>query len=175
MKLRIAGRVGDSIVDGPGLRYALFTQGCPRACPDCHNPQTHSPDGGEETTTDEIFREIAANLLLDGVTFSGGEPFMQAAPLVELARKVRELGLNLIVYTGYTWEELVAANDSDWNALLAETDVVVDGPYIRELRDWQTRFAGSSNQRFVDVRRSFETGNVVELDDLAKIAEICRK
>ncbi|MBQ2851306.1 MAG: anaerobic ribonucleoside-triphosphate reductase activating protein [Thermoguttaceae bacterium] len=164
MKLRIAGRVGDSIVDGPGLRYALFTQGCPRACPGCHNPQTQPLEGGEETTVEAILAEIDANPLLDGVTFSGGEPFLQAAALAELAREIKKRDLNLAAYTGYLWEELIAANDSAWNALLAELDVVVDGPFVQALRSWTLKFAGSTNQRFIDVRRSLREGRVVELE-----------
>lgn len=164
MKLRVAGRVADSIVDGPGLRYALFTQGCPRACPGCHNPQTQPLEGGEETTVETILSEIDADPLLDGVTFSGGEPFLQAAPLAELAREIKKRNLNLITYTGYLWEELIAANDPDWNALLAELDVVVDGPFVRALRDWTFKFAGSTNQRFIDVPRSLREKRVVEME-----------
>ncbi|MBQ7109651.1 MAG: anaerobic ribonucleoside-triphosphate reductase activating protein [Thermoguttaceae bacterium] len=163
-RLRIAGRVGESIVDGPGIRYALFTQGCPRACPGCHNPQTQPLEGGEETTVEAILAEIDANPLLDGVTFSGGEPFLQAAALAELAREIKKRDLNLAAYTGYLWEELIAANDSAWNALLAELDVVVDGPFVQALRSWTLKFAGSTNQRFIDVRRSLREGRVVELE-----------
>ncbi|MBQ1278789.1 MAG: anaerobic ribonucleoside-triphosphate reductase activating protein [Thermoguttaceae bacterium] len=165
MKLRIAGRVGDSIVDGPGLRYALFTQGCPRACPGCHNPQTQPLEGGEETSVEAILAEIDADPLLDGVTFSGGEPFLQAAPLVKLAREIKKRNLNLAAYTGYLWEELLAANDPAWNALLAELDVVVDGPFVLALRSWEMKFAGSTNQRLIDVPRSLKENRVVELED----------
>lgn len=164
MKLRVAGRVADSIVDGPGLRYALFTQGCPRACPGCHNPQTQPLEGGEETTVEAILAEIDADPLLDGVTFSGGEPFLQAAALAELAREIKKRDLNLAAYTGYLWEELRSANDPAWNALLAELDVVVDGPFVQALRSWTLKFAGSTNQRFIDVQRSLREGRVVELE-----------
>lgn len=168
MKLRVAGRVVDSIVDGPGLRYALFTQGCPRACPGCHNPQTQPLEGGEETSVEAILAEIDADPLLDGVTFSGGEPFLQAAPLAELAREIKKRNLNLATYTGYLWEELLAANDPAWNALLAELDVVVDGPFVLALRSWELKFAGSSNQRFIDVQRSLREGRAVELESWRK-------
>jgi anaerobic ribonucleoside-triphosphate reductase activating protein len=165
MKLRVAGRVADSIVDGPGLRYALFTQGCPRSCPGCHNPQTQPLEGGEETTVEAILAEIDADPLLDGVTFSGGEPFLQAAALAELAREIKKRNLNLAAYTGYLWEELTEANDPAWNALLAELDVVIDGPFVQALRSWTLKFAGSSNQRLIDVPRSLSEGRVVELED----------
>ena len=166
MKIRIAGRVGDSIVDGPGIRYALFVQGCPRNCPGCQNPQTHSLDGGIETTVERILSEIDSNPLLDGVTFSGGEPFMQPEPLLELARECRIRDLNIIIYTGYLWEELIASKNDAWKSLLAETDVLVDGPYVQELRDWKLKFMGSSNQRIIDVKRSLSANRPVLLDNL---------
>lgn len=166
MKIRIAGRVVDSIVDGPGMRYALFTQGCPRACPGCHNPQTHDPKGGFETTTEEILKEIDSNPLLDGVTFSGGDPFMQPKPLVELAKELKKRNLNVITYTGYRWEELVDANDPDWNALIQASDVIVDGPFVQSLHDWKLKYTGSSNQRIIDVKRTMTQGELVLMADL---------
>ena len=166
MKIRIAGRVVDSIVDGPGMRYALFTQGCPRACPGCHNPQTHDPKGGFETTTEEILKEIDSNPLLDGVTFSGGDPFMQPKPLVELAKELKKSNLNVITYTGYRWEELVDANDPDWNALIQASDVIVDGPFVQSLHDWKLKYTGSSNQRIIDVKRTLTQGERVLMADL---------
>ena len=166
MKIPIAGRVVDSIVDGPGMRYALFTQGCPRACPGCHNPQTHDPKGGFETTTEEILKEIDSNPLLDGVTFSGGDPFMQPKPLVELAKELKRRNLNVITYTGYRWEELVDANDPDWNALIQASDVIVDGPFVQSLHDWKLKYTGSSNQRIIDVKRTLTQGELVLMADL---------
>ena len=166
MKIRIAGRVVDSIVDGPGMRYALFTQGCPRACPGCHNPQTHDQKGGFETTTEEILKEIDSNPLLDGVTFSGGDPFMQPKPLVELAKELKKRNLNVITYTGYRWEELVDANDPDWNALIQASDVIVDGPFVQSLHDWKLKYTGSSNQRIIDVKRTLAQGELALMADL---------
>ncbi|MDD3590416.1 MAG: anaerobic ribonucleoside-triphosphate reductase activating protein [Thermoguttaceae bacterium] len=166
MKLRIAGCVSDSIVDGPGIRYALFTQGCPRRCEGCHNPQTHDPLGGVETTIAQILQEIDSNPLLDGVTFSGGEPFLQAPPLTFLARECQSRGLNVVVYTGYSWEELQSANNDDWTALLGEIDVLVDGPFVQELHDWKLKFMGSSNQRVIDVRSSLVQHRLVQLKSL---------
>lgn len=154
MKIRIAGAISDSIVDGPGLRFTIFVQGCPRRCPGCHNPQTHDPQGGFYTTTETLLDEICSDPLLDGVTFSGGEPFMQAEPLAEMAREIKKLGLNIVVYTGFVWEELIKANRKDWNALLDNVDVLVDGPFVKGLRDWRLKYKGSSNQRYIDVKRS---------------------
>ncbi|MCF0234942.1 MAG: anaerobic ribonucleoside-triphosphate reductase activating protein [Thermoguttaceae bacterium] len=165
MKLRVAGFAQDSIVDGPGLRYVVFTQGCPRSCPGCHNPQTHDPNGGEETTTEAVFTQIASNPLLDGVTISGGEPFMQAVAVADLVQKIQKLGLTVGVYTGYTWEELMGANNPAWNALLAGIDFLVDGPYIQEKRDWALKFAGSSNQRYIDVKKSLAAGELAVITE----------
>ena len=111
MKLRIAGTVGESIVDGPGFRFTIFTQGCPHGCEGCHNPQTHDFNGGIVVDTDQLYNEIIKDPLLDGVTFSGGEPFCQCKPLVELAGRIKAFNrfpLNVISFTGYTYEYLIA-------------------------------------------------------------------
>lgn len=151
--LRISGIVPESIVDGPGFRYVIFTQGCPHHCPGCHNPQTHDFDAGTWADGEAILREIRENTLLAGVTFSGGEPFCQAAPLAELAREVHKMGKNVFVYTGYVYEKLLekAKTDDGIAALLKETDTLVDGPYIEALRDLELRFRGSSNQRIIEL------------------------
>ncbi len=169
MKIRIAGTVADSIVDGPGLRYALFTQGCPHHCPGCHNPQTHDPNGGYEVDVDDILKEIASDPLLDGVTFSGGDPLIQPEPLAIIANEVHKLGLSVIVYTGYSWERIQSECRDDWNRLLTNVDVLVDGPFVQSLHDWKLKFRGSSNQRFVDVKRSLAEGKLVELDSLERL------
>lgn len=149
MKLKIAGIVDDSIVDGEGVRLTVFTQGCPHHCHGCHNPQTWSLDGGHEIDTEEIVQKLKANPLLSGITFSGGEPFLQPAPLTELARAAHKLGLDVWSYTGFTLEEL--EKRTDVQQLLNEVDVLVDGPYVEALRDLTLRFRGSSNQRIIDL------------------------
>ena len=169
MKIRIAGVVSDSIVDGPGLRFALFVQGCPHHCPGYHNPQTHDPQGGFEVTTESLLKEILSDPLLDGVTFSGGEPLMQPVPLTEMAREINKRGLNIIVYTGFLWEDIVKANRSDWNDLLKNVDVLVDGPFVKSLRDWQLQYKGSSNQRYIDVKHSLAEGRLVEIESLERM------
>lgn len=118
MQLRIAGTVENSIVDGEGIRYTIFVQGCPHGCPGCHNPQTHDFQGGKLIDAAVLLKEIASDPLLDGVTFSGGEPFCQAAALAALGKQVHDLGLNLVTYTGYTWNQLLADGREDWMALL---------------------------------------------------------
>ena len=152
--LRIAGVEEESIVDGPGFRYAIFTQGCPHHCPGCQNPQTHPFDGGRPVDIGELFAAICEDPLLKGVTFSGGEPFCQPAPLAELARRVHARGLDVTVFTGYTWEQLLAAGDPAVRELLGQTDLLVDGPYLEEQRDLTLLFRGSANQRLIDVPRS---------------------
>ena len=148
--LRLAGIVEESIVDGPGLRYVLFTQGCPHRCKGCHNPQTHPLEGGVLTEVRHVLSQIAENPLLRGVTFSGGEPFLQPRALVAVAQGVHALGRDVVTFTGYTYEAL-RASDDPWTArLLEETDLLVDGPYIEALRDPELRFRGSSNQRELD-------------------------
>ncbi|MBE6851842.1 MAG: anaerobic ribonucleoside-triphosphate reductase activating protein [Ruminococcus sp.] len=167
MNLQLSGTANDSIVDGPGLRFTIFVQGCPHRCKGCHNPQTHDFNGGTASDTDEILEKIKRNPLLDGVTFSGGEPFCQALPLAEIGRKVHELGLNIITYTGFTFEELYARrNENGIGELLKVTDYLIDGPFIEALKSYQLQFRGSANQRILDCRKSLESGCAVETEFL---------
>lgn len=162
VQLRIADLVNDSIVDGPGIRFTVFTQGCPHRCPGCHNPQTHDPHGGRMIDIDTIYQKIAANPLLDGLTLSGGDPFEQAAPLAALCARVRTLGLNIWAYTGYTWEALQARPaDDPVHALLTQIDVLVDGPFILAQRSLEIPFRGSANQRLIDVPASLAQHTLV--------------
>ena len=160
MKIRIAGTVNDSIVDGPGLRFAVFTQGCSHHCPGCHNPETHDPAGGQEEDTQALIQRMQKNPLLSGLTLSGGDPLEQSAPCLELARAAHAMGLNVWAYTGYTWEALMAEADPDRLALLREVDVLVDGPFIQEKRSLELDFCGSSNQRLIDVPATLRSGRV---------------
>lgn len=162
MNIRIAGLVNDSIVDGPGFRFTVFTQGCPHACPGCHNPQTHDFSAGTDADTEEILAKIKKNPLLDGITLSGGEPFCQSAACAEIARNARALGLNVWSYSGYTYEELVSGKE-EWMELLRELDVLVDGRFEIEKRTLEARFRGSWNQRLIDVRASLAQGKAVEI------------
>lgn len=162
-KLRIFGFADDSIVDGPGLRFAIFVQGCKHNCVGCHNPESHDINSGDIYTVADIESMISANPLLDGITLSGGEPFLQAKPLTEIARFAHSKGLNVMTYTGFLYENLVdgANGDNGWYELLNETDWLVDGKFELDKRSIELNFKGSSNQRIIDVKKSLDTGNVV--------------
>ncbi|MDR3289183.1 MAG: anaerobic ribonucleoside-triphosphate reductase activating protein [Peptococcaceae bacterium] len=151
--MRIAGIASDSVVDGPGIRFVLFTQGCFHQCPYCHNPDSHDPDGGYEISVKEVKRILARQRKkVRGVTFSGGEPFLQAQELAQIAAFAHELGLDVVTYTGFVYEELLRDDDPAARALLAESDMLIDGKYVHDLRDTSLRFRGSSNQRILELR-----------------------
>lgn len=164
MKLNIAGVIKESIVDGRGIRYTVFTQGCPHRCHGCHNPQTWDFNGGSEKDIDEIFEDFRQNPMLKGITFSGGEPFCQPAPLAKLAQMVHGIGKDVTVYSGYTFEQLAEMNDPDVNALLDAADVLIDGPFIEERKNLELHFRGSENQRLIDMKKTRDHGHVTELE-----------
>ena len=159
--INVAGTVNDSIVDGVGLRYVLFVQGCPRKCKGCHNADTQPFVEKTLMTPAEIMEQIDSNPLLDGVTFSGGEPMCQAESLVPLAKMIKERGLHLAIYTGYTFEDLCAKDATCVKELLAYADVLIDGEFIESLRDYTLKFRGSSNQRVIDVQESLRLSQTV--------------
>ena len=141
--IRLFGTAPDSIVDGPGLRFAVFVQGCTHGCPGCHNPESQPRAGGEVRAIDDLVAHIAANKLAQGVTISGGEPFEQAAACAELARRCRALGLNVWTYSGYTYEQLAAGvPDPAARDLLAQTDVLVDGPFVQAKHSFDLKWRG---------------------------------
>lgn len=164
--IRIAGTVNDSIVDGPGIRFAIFTQGCPHHCEGCHNPHTHDFEAGELVTLESLIDKVKSNPLLDGVTYSGGEPFCQAEQLYNLGVEIKKLGMNIVTYTGYTFEYLTehANSQNYYNELLSVTDYLVDGPFELDKRDILLKFKGSSNQRIINVRKSLTEKKVVEAE-----------
>jgi len=154
--MRIAGLVQDSIVDGPGFRYVVFTQGCRFDCEGCHNPDTRDIGGGVEMSAEEIINDMLSNPLTDGLTLSGGEPFDQVASCVSLAAAARENGLNVWIFTGMTFEELRCQSEEclDTKRLLELTDVLVDGRFILKERTLNIKWCGSKNQRVIDVQKS---------------------
>ena len=146
--MRILSVAEESVVDGPGIRTVIFTAGCPHHCKGCHNPSSWNPAGGEEFEVDEIVRRIELSGW-DGVTISGGEPFLQSAELAKLVKACKSLGKNVWVYTGYTIEQLVAMHDEAIQTVLDYADVLVDGRFEQSLRDMGLRFRGSRNQRII--------------------------
>lgn len=161
--MRIAGLVQDSIVDGPGLRFVIFTQGCPHRCEGCHNPETHDMHGGIEMPVEEIVGKIRANPLTDGVTLSGGEPFSQAVDCALIAEAAKQAGLNVWTYTGYTYEELSQSSDPAVKKLLSLTDILVDGRFNLSERSLNLKWRGSRNQRLIDVPKSLAEGRAVTI------------
>lgn len=164
MKLRIAGYTKESVVDGPGIRFVIYAQGCPHRCAGCHNPETWDFGEGKEVSEEGLFSLICGTQLLRGVTFTGGEPFAQAKAFASLAERIKSLGLDIVTYTGYTFEEILemSKNDQDIKQLLERSDFLVDGRYRASERDLSVPFRGSRNQRFLDVSSSLAAGRAVE-------------
>ncbi len=158
MKLRVAGVVPESLVDGPGVRFALFVQGCPLHCPGCQNPHTHDPAGGDWADTADLATLVLARPWLDCLTLTGGEPFAQATACLDLVRRVQGAVRSVWVFTGYVFEEIRREGDPDRLALLAAADVLVDGPYLGERRNLDLPFRGSTNQRLIDAPASLAAG-----------------
>jgi len=152
MKLRLAGFLDDSLVNGDGLRSVVFVSGCSHNCAGCHNIEMQSHHYGEEVEAEDIFNRIKDNIIVRGVTFSGGEPMDQAEALCELAEKIKSHGLNLWCYTGYTYEQILEGTDENKKKLLSYVDVLVDGQYIEELKEGASKYTGSRNQRIIKLK-----------------------
>lgn len=165
MEIRIAGIVNDSIVDGPGLRTAVFVQGCPHRCEGCHNSHTFDFDGGKIYDVDILARQIILDPLVAGVTLSGGEPMCQAKPLAYLAGRIKRAGKDIVVYTGYTFEFLIAEGDPDRLELLSQCDILIDGPFVLAQRDLTLLYRGSKNQRILDCKKSMQSRTAVLCTD----------
>lgn len=159
--IRVCGVEPESIVDGPGFRYVLFVQGCPHHCKGCHNPESWDTKSGFDMTVSEIFGEIQENPHLRGVTFSGGEPFEQVPALVELGHMIKDAGLSLMSYSGYTYEELLGRGDPLTDELLGMLDMLVDGRYVEAERNLTLVYRGSENQRVIDMNKTRAAGEIV--------------
>jgi anaerobic ribonucleoside-triphosphate reductase activating protein len=164
--VRLAGIAYESLVNGPGLRRVFFAQGCRHNCKGCFNPDTHRFDGGELKNSDELIENIKLNPMIKGVTFSGGDPFEQAKEFAYIAKRVKELGLNIWCYTGYTFEYILKhmSNENDWDKLINNIDVLVDGKFDENKKDCKIKFRGSSNQRIIDVKRSINLKKIITLE-----------
>ncbi len=164
--MRLAGIVPESIVDGPGFRFCIFCQGCPHHCPGCHNQESHDFESGHEVRLSRILAEIDKNPMLSGVTFTGGEPFCQPEAFAALGREVKRRGLNVVTFSGYTYEELMekAKEEPAAEALLDQTDLLIEGPFKEEERDLTLRFRGSRNQRIIDMDATRREGQMLLWD-----------
>lgn len=158
--LDLSGLVQDSIVDGPGIRATVFSQGCPHHCPGCHNPETWEFGCGTKMTEEDLLEIIRGNPLCRGVTFSGGEPFAQPEGFAKLAQLLKATGYEVASYSGYTFEQLFQGTPAQ-KELLKTIDVLIDGPYLQEQRSLELSFRGSKNQRILDVPASLAAGQAV--------------
>lgn len=159
--MRIAGMTQDSIVDGPGLRFTVFMQGCHFHCVGCQNPQTHDPAGGVDFPMEELSERMRSNPLTKGLTLSGGEPFDQPEDCLALSKDAHEAGLNVWCFTGWVFEDLLSHGTEAQKIFLREIDVLVDGPFLLEQQTLALPWRGSRNQRLIDVPESLKKGKTV--------------
>jgi len=158
-KIRLAYDVqNDSIVDGPGIRTVIWTQGCSHNCKGCHNPETHSFDAGKIVNIETVKKEIKKYSYNDGITFSGGDPMFQVEACLELAKYAKSLGQNVWCYTGFTFEQLLKMCETNkvYLEFLREIDTLVDGKFELKNRNLSLLYKGSTNQRVLDVKSSLE-------------------
>ena len=153
--IRISGIEWEAIVDGEGIRYVIFTQGCPHHCLGCHNPQTHSFDSGKLVLIEDILDDISKRKdWIDGITLSGGEPFCQIGQCSIIAKQAQKMGLSVWCYTGYLFEDLYGQGAE----LLNYIEVLVDGPFVQAEKSLELDFRGSRNQRVIDIPESLKEG-----------------
>jgi len=158
--LNLSGIVEDSIVDGPGIRVSVFSQGCPHHCVGCHNPETWEFGIGTDIEPERVFAIVKSNPLCKGVTFSGGEPFAQAEGFARLAQLLQADGYEIASYTGYTFEQLLQGTPAQKD-LLSKLDVLIDGPFILAEKSLELSFRGSANQRILDVQKSLAENKAI--------------
>lgn len=171
MTIRLASDLQtDSIVDGPGIRTVIWTQGCSHGCPGCHNPGTHSMSGGVVVDVEDVKKALDEVQGQDGVTFSGGDPLYQIEPVIELAKYIKSKGLNIWIYSGFTYEEIISMPRG--KELLEIVDCLVDGKFELERRSLDLLFRGSENQRIIDTHESLKKGKVVLIEKFMKKKDI---
>ncbi|SKA83524.1 ribonucleoside-triphosphate reductase class III activase subunit [Caloramator quimbayensis] len=162
MNIRISGILKESVVDGPGIRYVVFAQGCAHNCIGCHNPSTHDFNGGYIVDADELIEDIRESFFIDGVTFSGGDPFYQTAEFSYIAEKLKKESLHIVCYTGFEFEEIL--NDENKRRLLENIDILIDGPFVLSKKNLKLPFRGSDNQRIIDVKNSLKEGKIITIE-----------
>ena len=160
--LDLSGIVSDSIVDGPGIRTTIFSQGCPHRCPGCHNPETWEFGCGTTIPVEAIVDIVKSNPLCRGVTFSGGEPFAQAEGFAKLAKLLKSKGYEVASYSGYTFEALLKGSEAQ-KELLSSIDILIDGPFVQAEKSLEIAFRGSRNQRILDMKKSLAAGQAVSV------------
>lgn len=168
MKLKINNYISESYVDGPEIRFTVFTQGCIHNCPGCHNPQTHDFNKGIYFDNEKIVELMNKNPLIEGLTLSGGDPLMQIDECLDLAKMVKNQDKNydIVLYTGYTFEQIIemGKNNDNLMELLKYIDYLIDGPFILKLRDLELNYCGSSNQRVIDVQKTLKENKIIIAD-----------
>lgn len=163
--IRLAGIIHESLVNGPGIRRVLFSQGCIHNCLGCFNKETHPFDQGKEYDMDEIIRDILINPIIKGVTFSGGDPFEQGEKFSYISKKLKEKNINIWCYTGYTYEYIISNKEIiGFCELINNIDVLVDGKFQLEKQKEGLKYRGSSNQRIIDVKESIINKKIIELN-----------
>lgn len=166
LKIRIASTVNDSIVDGPGLRFVIFTQGCFFGCLNCHNEATWDLKGGHLVEMDELVTKWRKNPLIEGITLSGGDPLLQPEACLYLIRKAHETGLNVTLYSGDTYERLLVDKNEVIRTIIQEIDYLIDGPFVEAKKDLSRLYRGSYNQRFIDLGATRRSGVLTLIDEV---------
>lgn len=167
MKIRLAAPLQyDSVVDGEGIRTVIWTQGCSHNCKGCHNPETHNFNGGALIEIEDIKKELLNLKFQDGITLSGGDPFMQPDACLEIAKFAKKIGLNVWSYTGFTFDQLKTLGRTKpvIIELLKNIDVLIDGKFILEEKTYEAPYRGSKNQRIIDVQQSLIKNEIVIVD-----------
>ncbi|PJI07520.1 4Fe-4S single cluster domain-containing protein [Clostridium pasteurianum] len=195
MKIRLHRFLDKTQVEGPGTRCCIWVQGCKRHCKGCAAKETWSFQYGNIVEVSDLYQRIINIKGIEGVTFVGGEPFEQAAPLYELGKKLKNIGLSIVVFTGYTYDEILKKGNEQWLNLLSITDLLIDGAFEEDKFDLSRPWVGSSNQnyrfltsRYEKLERNLKTiknkieiimdknGNILinGMGDFKKIKEIFR-
>jgi anaerobic ribonucleoside-triphosphate reductase activating protein len=157
--IRVGRVLHGTVAEGPGLRSAIWVQGCTIRCVGCINPQLFSRQGGSDRGTEKLVNE-ALEAGVEGFTFLGGEPFDQSDNLSDLAERAQSAGLGVITFTGYTYESLIAESEGH-RRLIAATDLLVDGPYVASIPEIERALVGSANQRFLQLTDRYKSYNPV--------------
>ena len=163
-EIRLSGIIKESIVDGPGYRYVIFTQGCPKSCFMCHNSATQNMTGGYIENLDTIIEDFSKESLITGITISGGEPFIQPDKVIKLVRAAKANNLNVLLYSGFYYHELRELNNEFVNEILNTADYLVDGPFDYKLKNLNLLFRGSSNQRIINLKETIMSENLILIE-----------